>query len=67
MVVDHCESSQHATTCWHHCPLCKHVRLTSEKEIAGTRSQLATVAHKDDDGGYAAEPDYQLGNSYLTL
>ncbi|MFK7854444.1 MAG: hypothetical protein AB8B79_10040 [Granulosicoccus sp.] len=66
MVVDHCESSQYATTCWHHCPLCKQVRLTSE-ETNGALAQLAQVAHTDDDGGYPSEFEHQSGNAYLSL
>lgn len=33
MVTEHCESGASATTCWHSCPLCRQVRLTSEPDV----------------------------------
>lgn len=55
MVLDRCESSDHATTCWHQCPVCKQVRMTSDPHAAS--SSMMVRARKDDDSGFAAEPD----------
>lgn len=55
MILDHCESSEHATTCWHQCPVCKQVRMTSDPKVG--KSSLAMSTRKDEDRGYSAEPD----------
>ncbi len=64
MVVDRCESSDHATTTWHQCPLCKQVRLTSERDPAKGRQNTAEM-YADDDIGYSAESEAQQGAGYL--
>ena len=55
MVIDHCESSDHATTCWYQCPVCKQVRLTSEHQ--SLKDQGVTALRPDDDG--AAVNEYE--------
>lgn len=55
MLLDRCESSNHATTCWHRCPVCKQVRMTSDPQAVS--SSLTVSARKDDDHGFAAEQD----------
>jgi len=48
MLLDHCVSEANATSCWHQCPNCKTVRMTSEP-IRKTPI---------DDKAYAVEADY---------
>ena len=55
MILDRCESSDHATTCWHSCPVCNHVRMTSDPKVG--KSSMTLAALKDEDRGFSAEPD----------
>ncbi len=55
MILDRCESSEHAITCWHQCPVCKQVRMTSDPKVG--KASLSMSTRKDDDSGYSAEPD----------
>lgn len=64
MVVDRCESSEYATTCWYQCPLCKQVRLTSDP-VTTRASLVGSAWHNDDEGGYAADAEPLFGTGYL--
>ncbi len=55
MILDHSESSQHAITSWHQCPVCKQVRMTSDPKAG--KASLAVSTRKDEDSRYSAEPD----------
>jgi len=65
MVVDRCESSEHATTCWHQCPLCKQVRLTSERAPASARHASSVARQAEDSTTFPAEPESQVESGYL--
>lgn len=64
MVVDRCESSEQVTTCWHQCPLCKQVRLTSERDSSLPEHAGDVAFHADDDIGYSTELETQAGAGY---
>lgn len=64
MVVDRQESSDQVTTCWHLCPLCKQVRLTSEPESVLSSQFARELLHTDYDNGYAADFESQPSAAY---
>ena len=49
MVTEHCESGSSATTCWHSCPLCRQVRLTSEPDVPTAIADAAEVEAATDE------------------
>lgn len=55
MVLERTESSGHAMTSWHQCPLCKQVRMTSDPVSAS--SERINRAYLYDDGRYPAQAD----------
>ena len=55
MVLERTESSHHAMTSWHQCPLCKQVRMTSDPVSAG--SECTNRAYLNDDGRYPIHAD----------
>lgn len=65
MVVSRRESSGNATTSWHQCPLCKQVRLTSEKEVHHSLDSASHIAQSDDDIAYAVDNEVQPRMAYL--
>ncbi len=48
MLLDRCETDSKAMSCWHQCPNCKTVRMTSEP---------ASIPRADDNA-YASDVDY---------
>jgi hypothetical protein len=64
MVLDRCESSEHATTCWHQCPLCKQVRLTSDPVPASSVS--GNAFNRYDDGSYLVESEAAMSADFDT-
>lgn len=55
MVLDRCESSEHAATCCHECPLCGQVRMTSDPVTIKSRTGRGW-ARNDEDGSHVFEP-----------
>lgn len=55
MALERTESSNHAMTSWHQCPLCKQVRMTSDPVSAS--SERSSRAYLYDDGGYSFPAD----------
>lgn len=70
MIVDHWESSNQATTRWHHCPLCKQVRLTSERDHclqspADPSMADAMAEAVEDEQLFAADSDLAFADYHL--
>lgn len=55
MMLERCESSSHATTSWHRCPVCKQVRMTSDPQKSSFSRVMSTL--KDEDRIDVSEPD----------
>lgn len=62
MMLERCESSTHATTSWHRCPVCRQVRMTSDPQSASRSHAVTTL--KDEDRVYATEPDSLLVDTH---
>lgn len=65
MVVNRRESSGNTTTSWHQCPVCKQVRLTSEKEVNHALDTASYIAQSDDDVAYTVDNEVQPRMAYL--
>ena len=64
MVISRKESSGNTTSSWHECPLCKQVRLTSEKAPRRSVDVTGGMARLDDDSAYPADNEYQPSLAY---
>ena len=64
MVVSRKETSGTTTSSWHSCPLCKQVRLTSEKAPRRSVDVTGGMAHLDEEAAYAAENESQPSMAY---
>ncbi len=65
MVVSRRESSGNSTTRWHQCPLCKQVRLTSEKQAMLSPDAASLMTHSDDDIAYPVDTEVQPRMAHL--
>lgn len=64
MVVSRKETSGNSTSSWHECPLCKQVRLTSEKTPRRSVNVTGGIIHSDDDAAYPVDNEYQPSMAY---
>ena len=64
MVVSRKETSGNTTSSWHECPLCKQVRLTSEKTPRRSVNVTGGMSRFDDDIAYPADNESQPSMAY---
>jgi len=65
MTIDRCESSGKATTCWHQCPVCRQVRLTSTNRSASEAVTSQARSSLDYDNS-VRDPEVAYGQTYFT-
>lgn len=62
MLLDRCEAGSNATACWHRCPNCKTVRMTSELSDNSVRGN-----NMNDNKAYAMDAEFSgsYNESYI--
>jgi len=64
MVVNRRESSGTTTSSWLQCPVCRQVRLTSERVSSDAAIAFNLIEQAEDDIAYQAENDNQTSVAY---